>query len=113
MLPADRASALDAYRVESPHNVYLAIAAGSGFPALLAYVGIVVGFAVAVARAARRASTRGLRLALVAILAASAGHLVTDAFITADVTSTWLFWVLMGAGFGVISGAALSDAPPR
>ena len=103
VLPPDRASALDAFRVESPHNVYLAIAAGSGIPALLAYIGIVAGFAVAVARAARRASTRAVRLALVAILAASAGHLVTDAFMTADVTSTWLFWVLMGAGFGVLS----------
>lgn len=110
VLPPDRASALDAYRVESPHNVYLAIAAGSGFAALLAYIGIVAGFAVAVARAARRATERGLRLALVAILAACAGHLVTDAFMTADVTGTWLFWMLMGAGLGVASSA---EAPER
>ena len=48
-------------------------------------------------------SPLGFRLALVAILAASAGHLVTDAFMTADVTGTWLFWVLMGAGLGVLS----------
>ena len=110
VLPADRASALDAYRVESPHNVYLAIAAGSGFPALLAYIGIVAGFVSAVARAAQRACTPGFRLALVAMLAASAGHLVTDAFMTADVTSTWLFWVLMGAGLGVFSSAEVPDA---
>jgi len=110
VLPPDRAAALDAYRVESPHNVYLAIAAGAGFPALLAYLGIVAGFVAAVASAARRASTRGLRLALVAMLAASAGHLVTDAFMTADVTSTWLFWVLMGAGLGVASSARVPGA---
>ena len=39
------------------------------------------------------------------MLAAVAGHLVTDAFMTADVTGTWLFWVLMGAGLGVAAGA--------
>ena len=105
VLPPDRAAALDVYRVESPHNVYLAIAAGAGFPALLAYLGVVAAFVVAVARAARRASDRWLSCAFVAILAAVAGHLVTDAFMTADVTGTWLFWVLMGAGLGVAAGA--------
>ena len=102
VLPPDRASALDAFRVESPHNVYLGIAAGSGIPALIAYVGVVVGFFV-VALRAMRGSTRELRIALVAVLAAVAGHLFTDAFMTADVTSTWLFWVLMGAALGLIS----------
>jgi hypothetical protein len=38
---------------------------------------------------------------LVALLAAMVGHLVTDAAMTAEVTSTWLFWVLMGATLGV------------
>ena len=110
VLPPDRAAALDAYRVESPHNVYLAIAAGAGLPALLAYLGVLAAVVAAVARAARRTSERWLRCALVAILAAVAGHLVTDAFMTAEVTGTWLFWVLMGAGLGVVAGAEFPDA---
>jgi hypothetical protein len=108
--PPDRAAAPDAYRVESPHNAYLAIAAGAGFPALLAYLGIAAGFVTAAGSAARRASTRGLRLALVAMLAASAGHLVTDAFMTADLTSPRLLWVLMGAGLGAASSARLQES---
>ena len=101
VLPPERAAALDAFRVESPHNVYLAIAAGSGIPALIAYLGILAGVLLTVARAARSAD-RELRVALVAVLAAAAGHIVTDAFMTAEVTSSWLFWVLLGAALGSI-----------
>jgi O-antigen ligase len=96
LLPADRADALDAFRVESPHEVYLGIAAGSGLPALLAYLAVIAGF-VAVAIRGLEGATRDVRLAVVAALAGVAGHLVTDAFMTAEVTSTWLFWVAMGA----------------
>ena len=96
LLPAERANALDAFRVESPHNVFLGIAAGSGIPALVAYLAVICGFSVSTIRALR-GSARGVQLSLGAALAAVAGHLVTDAFMTADVTSTWLFWVAMGA----------------
>jgi O-antigen ligase len=99
VLPPDRAAALDAFRVESPHNVYLGIAAGSGIPALLAYLVAVAGALVVLARAVRGAS-RGVRVVLVAVVAAAAGHVVTDAFMTAEVTSAWLFWVLLGAALG-------------
>ncbi len=102
VLPTDRAAALDAFRVESPHNVYLGIAAGSGIPAALAYLAVLAGAFVALARAARNAP-RELRVALVAVLAAAAGHVVTDAFMTAEVTSSLLFWVLLGAALGSIS----------
>jgi O-antigen ligase len=107
LLPAERAAALDAFRVESPHDVYLAVATGAGFPALVAYLGIIAGFGFAVLRAARAAAGE-LRLVLVALLAAAAGHLVTDAFMTAEITGTWLFWVLMGAGVAVSAGAIAS-----
>jgi O-antigen ligase len=109
VLPPERAAALDAFRVESPHNVYLGIAAGSGIPALAAYVGIIAGFVVAVLRATRTA-TRETALVLVSVLAAVAGHLVTSAFMTADVTSTWLFWVLMGAVLGLISHSSCQSS---
>ena len=102
VLPADRAAALDAFRVESPHNVYLGIAVGSGIPALAVYLGVLAGFFVVATRAARSA-TRERQLVLVAFLAAVTGHLVTDAFMSPDVTSTWLNWVLLGAVLGAIA----------
>jgi O-antigen ligase len=102
VLADDRAAALDAYRVESPHNVYLGIAAGSGLPALVAYLGLLVGFAATTLRAARTA-TREVRVLLVAVLAAIVGHSVTDAFMTAEVTSTWLVWAVMGATLGLVA----------
>lgn len=103
VLPRDRASYLDAFRVESPHNVYLGIAAGAGFPALAAYAGIIAGFAYAVLRAARTARSKEVSVVLLSVFAAAVGHVVTDTFMTADITSTWLFWILMGAGIGFAS----------
>ena len=102
VLSTERAAALDAFRVESPHNVYLGIAAGAGIPALIAYLGLLAAFVLTVVRAARTADPR-MYVALVAVLAATAGHLVTDAFMTADVTTTSLFWILMGATLGFVS----------
>jgi len=109
LLPADRADTLDAFRVESPHNVYLGIAAGSGIPALVAYIAVIAGFVVFAIQGLEGA-TRDMRLVLVAVLAAVAGHLVTDAFMTADVTSTWLFWVVIGA---VVAARLRRDDFPR
>jgi len=100
-LAPSRARVMSAYRPESPHNVYLAIAAGAGFPALVAYVALVAGFLYAVLRALKSTRSERRRVALVALLAAVAGHLVTDAFMTAEVTSSWLFWILLGAGIGI------------
>ena len=102
VLSTDRAAALDAYRVESPHNVFLGVAAGSGIPALLAYLGVLAAFVVATLRATRCAE-RDTRLLLVAALAGVVGHTVTDCFMTAELTSTWLTWLAMGAVLGVVS----------
>jgi O-antigen ligase len=107
VLPPDRAASLDAFRVESPHNGYLGIAAGAGVPALAAYLGIVAAFAWAAITAARRASAE-FRLAFVCVLAAVAGHLVTDFFMTPDLTSTWLFWVVLGAGTALAQSSRLA-----
>ena len=102
LLPANRAAALDAFRVESPHDVYLGIAAGSGIPALVAYLAVIVGFFVVAIGTLKRVA-RDLELTLVAALAAVTGHLVADVFMSADVTSTWLFWVVLGAVVGTIA----------
>ena len=101
VLEPSRASAFMPFRPESPHNVYIATAAGAGFPALAAYVAVLAGFFYLVVRALKATRSEWRRIALVALLAAAAGHLVTDAFMTAEVTSSWLFWILMGAGLGV------------
>ena len=111
VLPADRVSLFDQYRVESPHNVFLAMATGAGIPAVLAYVWWLVAAAVLMARGIRDEGRPLLRLAFVAILAAMVAHVVTDSFTTADVTSSWLFWTLMGVGVGLASGPRVGPAP--
>jgi O-antigen ligase len=102
VLPAERASALNAFRVESPHNVYLGIAAGSGLPALIAYVVAIGGFFVVTVRTLRVA-TREVKIATVAVLGGVAGHLATDAFMSPEVTSAWLAWILVGGSLGMIT----------
>jgi O-antigen ligase len=112
VLPSERAAYFDAFRVESPHNVYLGVAAGAGFPALAAYAALLAACAYALVGAARAAG-REVRLLLVGVLAAGAGHLVTDAFMSPDLTGTWLFWLLLGAGAAAAAGArrARKNAP--
>jgi O-antigen ligase len=88
------------YRPESPHNQYLAIAAGSGLPALAAYLAFIAMVLARLAEAARRAASPALKLTLTAVLAALVAHAVADAFMTADIAGSWLFWVLLGAGAG-------------
>jgi putative inorganic carbon (HCO3(-)) transporter len=103
----DRAMAehLSRFRPESAHNVYLSTAAAAGFPALVAYVALIVGAVVAVFPLiwpGRRES-----ILLVGLVAALAGHAVTDWFMTVDLSGGWLFWALIGAGL------AFADDPER
>ena len=111
VLPAERASELDAFRVESPHNVYLGIAAGSGLPALIAYLVAIGGFVVLTLRTLRIA-TRDVKIALVAVLGGVAGHLATDAFVSPEITSTWLTWILLGGSLGLIASELRQPRAP-
>ena len=111
VLPAERASELDAFRVESPHNVYLGIAAGSGLPALIAYLVAIGGFVVLTLRTLRIA-TRDVKIALVAVLGGLAGHLATDAFVSPEITSTWLTWILLGGSLGLIASEMRQPQAP-
>jgi len=52
-------------------------------------------------RGARRNSDPTNGLALVAVIAASAGHVVSDSFMSAEVTGSWLLWTLVGAGLAI------------
>ena len=78
------------YRLESPHNLLLAIAVGAGLPAALLFVAAV---AVALARWRRSEVDAVLR---VSVTAAMVGYLVASQFVTADLTSSMVFWTLLG-----------------
>lgn len=102
-----------AYQPESPHNEYLAIASGAGLPALAAYLALIVAIFLQLVRALKRAPGRAARVTLAAVLAAAAGHLVTDLFMTADITGSWMFWILLGAGVGYAERLRGSPGPGR
>jgi O-antigen ligase len=108
-LPYFRAVALSQYRIESPHNVYFAIAAGAGLPALAAYLALLVAVGAVLVRSARGARRPERRVLFGALVTALVAHLVTDSFMTADLVTTWMFWTLMGAGVA----AALRPEPAR
>ncbi|HEY5155357.1 MAG TPA: hypothetical protein VIJ47_11520, partial [Acidimicrobiales bacterium] len=78
-------------------------ATGAGIPAVATYLWLLVAAVYLIGRAAATEEKRTLRLALVAVLAAMIGHLTTDSFTTAEITSSWLFWTLMGIGVGLAS----------
>jgi len=101
VLTPDRAAVMARFRPESPHNVYIATAANTGIPALIAYLAVIVlTFAVGL-RAARRDLPLAARLALAGLIGAIAVHLVTDAFMTAEPAGSAIFWILLGAVAGV------------
>ena len=96
VLSPERAAVMARFRPESPHDVPIAIAVGAGLPALVAYLGVVVLAMRSGFRRMRRAPPVE-QLLLAALLASAVGHLVTDLFMTAEVTGSWMFWVLLGA----------------
>lgn len=104
------------YRPESPHDVYLEISAGAGVPALAAYLALLAAIFLRLIDALRHAPNRAARVMLAAVIAAAAGHLVTDLFMTAELTGSWLFWLVVGAGVGyseALSASALHSIEAR
>lgn len=95
VLSPARAAVMARFRPESPHSVPIAIAVGAGIPALLGYLAI-VGLAVRTGWRRMWRAPPGERLLMAALLASVAGHFVTDLFMTAEVTGSWIFWVLLG-----------------
>jgi O-antigen ligase len=92
---------LSQFRPESPHNVYLAVAAGAGLVALCSLLVAFAGGLAIVARAARK--HRSGHILLISVTAAGVGHLITDAFMTMDVATTSLMWVLLAGGIAIDS----------
>ncbi len=109
VLPADQAALLAPFRVESPHNVYLAIATGSGLAALIAYL-VMIGLSYRVIGRRMRTAGREHRLVLTGVIAAVTGHLIADLFITAEVTGTWVFWMLLGSAIGTVTSGRVRQA---
>jgi O-antigen ligase len=91
----------DRFRVESPHDEVLSVAAGAGIPTALAYLAILGGIAVTLWRMLRRTKDLTLRLVMVSILSAGTGYFVTNSFNSAEIAGSWLFWTLLGAAVGV------------
>jgi len=96
VLPPSRAAVMARFRPESPHAVPIAIAAGAGLPALLAYLVLVTSALMSGWRRLRAGPSRNERLLLAALIAAALGHLTTDLFMTAEVAGSWTFWVILG-----------------
>ena len=100
-LPPDRAERLGRFRLESPHNELIGIAAEEGLPAVVAYVAF-LGACAALAVRRLRAATGPSRTIAIAVLAILATHLITTAFKTPDTTTSAIFWILLGSGIGAI-----------
>lgn len=106
VLSPERAAVLAQFRPESPHNVYIAMAGGAGVPTLVAYFVIIAAAIAGLLRTVRTAVDRRARLIAAAFLAAVAGHLVTDGFLTAETTGSVLFWSTLGAAAALSADAA-------
>jgi putative inorganic carbon (HCO3(-)) transporter len=118
VLPATAVRYFEQFRVESPHDQVLAVASGAGIPAAIAYLSVLVGVIYVLWHTTRRRRDAAVRLALLAVMASALGHLVTDAFMSSEITGSWLFWILVGAGVGTASvltadsdGSTVSDSP--
>lgn len=112
VLPADRAALLGRFRLESPHNELIGVAAEMGLPALLAYVLFLAACARACIRRARAGDRASRSIALV-VLAVLVAHIVTNAFKTPDVTTSEIWWIAMGAGLAAMGNgrADVAEAP--
>ena len=97
ILPPERAANLRRFRLESPHDEWIGIAAESGIPALLAYL-VVLG-AIGI-RFARRAMLAGGPWNVIAVtaLAVVLTHVIANAFKTPDTSTSLLFWIAVGSG---------------
>lgn len=105
VLSESSAERLRIFRVESPHNIVLATAQGSGIPAAVAQL---VAFGAAVTVAIRRGlGGADAPIIWLALATALVGGFAASMFITADFTTTWLTWLLVGAVSGVTARSSV------
>jgi O-antigen ligase len=105
LLPPDRAELLGRFRLESPHNELIGIAAEMGLPALAAYLAFLLACAIACIRRVRAADGASRTIALV-VLATFTVHVVTNFFMTPETVTSELFWITMGVGLAAMATAA-------
>ena len=99
----------DQFRVESPHNVLLGIAAGSGVPSLVAFFGF-IGLSLRRVRAAGASKPLQDRRFLL-LVATALAYLVSGLFITPDLMATWTFWTVFGFAAGAEEEQVKCDPP--
>ena len=110
VLPPDRAQFVGRFRLESPHNELIGVAAEMGLPALAAYASFLVACGIVCVRR-MRAAVDGPRSIALVVLAILAIHVVANFFMTPEVTTSEVFWILLGAGLGAMGPArAARDA---
>lgn len=109
VLTPDRAALIRRFRIESPHNELIGIAAGSGIPALVAYLAFLMGVATACVRHARGLPVGSSWIAQT-VLGVLAVHVVSTFFMTPETSTSLVFWVLIGSGLAVMD-ATPSDRP--
>lgn len=101
VLDRDSARYLRQFRLESPHNIVVTAAAGSGIPAAVALVVSLVGAIAVAISTAWSATTRENHTLLVAVAASLLAAFTASLFITADLSTMWLMWMLCGAVVGI------------
>jgi O-antigen ligase len=79
-------------RSESPHNALLSISAGAGIPALLAYLALLAAVGRRLLRAHRSGDARAAPMLMII-----SGYLVSSLFMTPEVSSTVILWIVLGA----------------
>jgi O-antigen ligase len=103
VLSPERARVLSRFRPESPHNAFLGFAASSGVPALVAYLAFLTGLSVTFVRSVRDQREPAVQATAVVCGLVLFCHVATDLFKTPDVTTSWLSFVVIGAGLGAIA----------
>ena len=111
VLSPERAAVMSYWRPESPHNVYIAVAQGAGLPTLAAYLAVIAAVVGRILTAMRPPKDPPTLFISAALLAAIAGHLVTDTFMTAETAGSVLFWMALGAGAALTVQSRSSEMP--
>jgi hypothetical protein len=96
-LPRAEADLLRPRRSESPHNALLSVSSGAGIPALLAYLAL-LGAVTRRMLAARRSAD----VHAATVLMIMAGYLVSSLFMTPEVSSTVVQWIVLGAACSAV-----------
>jgi O-antigen ligase len=112
VLPQDRATFIRRFRIESPHNEFIGIAAGSGIPALVAYLVFLATVAVTCVRHLRR-DLAGFDWIARTVLGALAVHTVSTFFMTPETSTSLVFWVLIGSGLVAMQSPGVGDESIR